>query len=280
MGKFLSPDNITPGAGSQSFNRYTYVKNNPIKYADPTGHYYKTTDAPVEEYDTPISDEEAQTAVTVAIAVSTAQEATKQAEAVAVVEEAINTTVSATTEAVSNNPYAGVEADAVTAGGDNSLATIAVGATGIAVGAAIPGPAPDFVVSPGGDVIPIPEGATGPTPVNSGKGFQYTGGNGGNGLAKGVNNVRIMDPTDPNPPSPGYPNGYANYTNNQGGGKGQAVNPYTGKPVSKNDPTWHNELNPPKSNGSTSSGSGVSETIAGGAGNEHFGGAGLVEECK
>jgi len=69
LGKFLTPDNITPGADSQSFNRYTYVKNNPLKYSDPTGHYSKQ--APLEEHDEPMSDEEAQAAVAAATATQT-----------------------------------------------------------------------------------------------------------------------------------------------------------------------------------------------------------------
>lgn len=39
IGRFVSPDTIVPDAGdSQDYNRYTYVRNNPIKYNDPTGH--------------------------------------------------------------------------------------------------------------------------------------------------------------------------------------------------------------------------------------------------
>ena len=45
------------------------------------------------------------------------------------------------------------------------------------------GGAPNFIVSEGGTVYPVPEGATGPFPVTSGKGFQYIGGSGGNGLS-------------------------------------------------------------------------------------------------
>jgi RHS repeat-associated protein len=37
LGKFISPDSITPG-GPQGLNRYAYVNNNPIRYNDPTGH--------------------------------------------------------------------------------------------------------------------------------------------------------------------------------------------------------------------------------------------------
>lgn len=39
LGRFISPDTIVPGTlNSQSYNRYSYVNNNPLSYTDPTGH--------------------------------------------------------------------------------------------------------------------------------------------------------------------------------------------------------------------------------------------------
>jgi RHS repeat-associated protein len=39
IGRFLSPDTtISDMSNAQSFNRYSYVLNNPIRYVDPTGH--------------------------------------------------------------------------------------------------------------------------------------------------------------------------------------------------------------------------------------------------
>jgi len=39
LGRFLSADTIVPGAANpQNFNRYSYVRNNPVRYTDPTGH--------------------------------------------------------------------------------------------------------------------------------------------------------------------------------------------------------------------------------------------------
>ena len=39
LGRFLSADTIVPGyTNPQNLNRYSYVRNNPIKYIDPSGH--------------------------------------------------------------------------------------------------------------------------------------------------------------------------------------------------------------------------------------------------
>jgi hypothetical protein len=40
LGRWLSADSIVPEPGNpQSFNRYAYVLNNPLRYVDPTGHF-------------------------------------------------------------------------------------------------------------------------------------------------------------------------------------------------------------------------------------------------
>ncbi len=39
LGRFLSADTIVPGfANPQNLNRFSYVRNNPLRYIDPTGH--------------------------------------------------------------------------------------------------------------------------------------------------------------------------------------------------------------------------------------------------
>ena len=39
IGRFITPDSIVPNPlNGQDYNRYTYVRNNPIKYNDPTGN--------------------------------------------------------------------------------------------------------------------------------------------------------------------------------------------------------------------------------------------------
>ena len=40
-GRFISADNIIPGAGNpQAYDRYAYALNNPLRYTDPNGHEY------------------------------------------------------------------------------------------------------------------------------------------------------------------------------------------------------------------------------------------------
>jgi RHS repeat-associated protein len=94
--------------------------------------------------------------------------------------------------------------------------------------------APNFIVTPDGTVYPVPEGATGPEPTRNGRGMQFQGGSGGNGLSPRTTGFRFMDPVTSG--SYQYPNGYGSYNNSNG----QAVNPYTGSAnISKTDPMWH-----------------------------------------
>jgi hypothetical protein len=87
-------------------------------------------------------------------------------------------------------------------------------------------------------VIRIPEGAEGPVPADSGKGFQFTGGSGGAPLDSRVAGVRVMDPVTSGKYL--YPNGYVSYFNEAG----QTVNPFTGQTIARSDPFWHWEWGP------------------------------------
>jgi len=96
--------------------------------------------------------------------------------------------------------------------------------------------APDFVVTSGGDVIPVPQGATGPNETTN-PGFQFNGGAGGNGLAPNVTDVRIMESNARNP------SGYVNYGSAQTNGGWQSVDPYTGQSIPPSSPWWHIPIN-------------------------------------
>ena len=51
LGRFLTPDSVVPDPlESQSFNRYAFVLNNPLRYVDPTGHMTHDTVTYVETH--------------------------------------------------------------------------------------------------------------------------------------------------------------------------------------------------------------------------------------
>jgi RHS repeat-associated protein len=91
---------------------------------------------------------------------------------------------------------------------------------------------PSFIVRSNGETLIVPKGATGPSPVKTGNGFQFKGGSGGHGLSPRTTDVRIMDPVlgGKHP----YPNGYASYSNGS-----QTVNPFTGQTVGHSSEWWH-----------------------------------------
>jgi hypothetical protein len=107
------------------------------------------------------------------------------------------------------------------------------------------GTSPSFIATAEGEVIIVPKGASGPTPVVNPQarvtGSAYTGGSGGQGLDPRVTSVRVMNPTPPAGPSPGYPGGYVVYQN----AARQTVNPFSGQTVPRADPFAHIPLKPP-----------------------------------
>jgi hypothetical protein len=100
------------------------------------------------------------------------------------------------------------------------------------------GGGPSFITNGNGESVPVPEGATGPQPTANGKGFQFSGGSGGNGLNSNVFGVRIMDPATSGGFS--YPNGYVSYFNESN----QTVDPFNGQTIGRSDPFWHWEWTP------------------------------------
>ncbi|HIC88845.1 MAG TPA: RHS repeat-associated core domain-containing protein [Anaerolineae bacterium] len=43
IGRFISPEPIVPNPGNpQDLNRYTYARNNPLRYRAPSGHWVET----------------------------------------------------------------------------------------------------------------------------------------------------------------------------------------------------------------------------------------------
>jgi hypothetical protein len=108
----------------------------------------------------------------------------------------------------------------------------------VSAGAGLTDDAVDLIATEGGSVIEVPRGAMGQSPVNTGRGSQFTGGSGGGGLHPNVSNVHVMDPTPPRGPSTGYPNGDVNDSN----AAGQTVNPYVGQTIGKADPWWDMQL--------------------------------------
>jgi len=57
LGRFTSPDTMIPlSQGTQAFDRYAYVNNNPVRYNDPSGHDVQCTDEGCYETDDGVSD--------------------------------------------------------------------------------------------------------------------------------------------------------------------------------------------------------------------------------
>lgn len=104
-------------------------------------------------------------------------------------------------------------------------------ATGSAASRELPR-SPSFIAHSSGDVVIVPSGAIGPSSVRTGRGFQFTGGQGGFGLHQRVTGVRIMDPVigGKHP----LPTGYVSYYSGR-----QPVNPWTGRTISQTDPYRH-----------------------------------------
>jgi RHS repeat-associated protein len=50
LGRFLSPDpNVQDASDTQSYNRYSYVLNNPLRYTDPTGYFWNQVESTLKD---------------------------------------------------------------------------------------------------------------------------------------------------------------------------------------------------------------------------------------
>jgi RHS repeat-associated protein len=251
MGHFMTPDwaakpTNVPYANfgnPQSLNLYSYVNNNPTTVRDPDGHCLE--DACVIEGGIVV------TAMAVSYLSSPPGQQMLRNAASGII--SLGSSISSlfhpsNSGAVSSSPPPSVSTNASTGTPGTTATNVATGtpASTSQQGAVNTGPMPLIVVSPGGDAIPVPNGAAGPVPVvnpqGNTTGFGYTGGSGGNGLSDNTTGVRIMDPTPARGASPGYPNGYVSYGNSSG----QTVNGQTGQTVPRSDPSAHVPLSPPK----------------------------------
>ncbi|MEK7554834.1 MAG: LamG-like jellyroll fold domain-containing protein, partial [Patescibacteria group bacterium] len=215
----------------QAMNSYAYAKNNPIKFVDPTGEYIESAlDVAFIGYD--IHDIRTNGANFTNVASLVGDIAGLLLPGITGVGAGIKA-VDKTIDAVRGIDKALDVGEATVKGADN------VGEAVRAVDDTIQGAgqsAPDFIVSPGGTAFPVPKGATGPTPTR-GKGFQYQGGQGGNGLHPDVSGFRMMDPKTYGKYQ--YPNGYGSYFKVENFDE-ITLNPLTGeKLLNPSNPWWH-----------------------------------------
>ena len=233
LGRFMQADTIVPlqVQGTQAWDRFAYVNNNPIRYTDPSGKFpviaafliAGAVGGAAYSLITQVSD-------IMADGQTDFWGALSQVDAQQVFDTAFATTAT----------VAGIAIVAT-----SGVAMVGIGTTGVALAANSPklfsigqdlisfgdqvatwlgsdiittcSPIEnkvaephevDFLVTPNGEAIPVPTGAKGPAPAINGLGFQFQGGSGGYEMNSRVTGVRIMDPTIPNTASPGYPGGY------------------------------------------------------------------------
>jgi len=221
IGRFISADSVDQNwYDPQLLNRYAYTRNNPLKYTDPTGHFILGSS----------HDESIQNPNFISVkwsarapAGSTFQKVSEMA-----------------TKASAAYFTGGVVKSAVVKAGVGLLKTskkikglFTKKQTDVAP-KKLPTPSkgPDFVVTPKGESIRVPTGASGPTATRA-PGVQYTGGAGGKGLENRVTGVRVMEGNANQGPRAVYMNR-----------TGQTVDPATGRTVSNADTRAHHYLKP------------------------------------
>jgi RHS repeat-associated protein len=224
-GRFMTPDwSASPTAdpyadfsNPQSLNLYSYTKNSPVAVKDADGHCGE--DVCVVETLTGITILVMATHAYYAMPPEQRNFGTALSQATSSLSNAISGLLHPNNAGQNAPPPPSVPTNVSQGTPGTTASSVPQGtpASTSQAGAINTGPMPLIVVSPGGDAVPIPNGASGPVPVvnNSGNttGFGYTGGSGGYGLDSQTTGVRIMDPTPARGASPGYPNGYVSYNN-------------------------------------------------------------------
>ena len=241
LGRFISADTLVPGANGltvngfsttslgrftpggsgpvnpQELNRYAYALNNPLKYTDPSGHFIDTlVDVGFIAYG--IYDIGAN--------------GYTHERGLALAADVVAAVIPGVTGAGALVRAAG-KADEVVAAAKTvgaATSTLSQSANTVKAATSLPPKAPDFIVTPKGEAIPVPNGATGPFATRA-PGFQYVGGSGGKGMDKRVADVRIMEANK----NQGRRAVYMNKS-------GQIVDPSTGGTVANAHPRAHHHL--------------------------------------
>jgi len=263
VSRFVQPDPVVPEPGDpQSWNRYSFVRNNPFNRVDPTGsldigaeiggrlveflggnrtagEFFGSLGSSLVPGPGELADLGVLFSLDHRVGPGVRLAATGSL-ALSVVTGGASPNVGGVVRQADEIAEAG--AAGVRAIAKGSAKTAGAVAEGAGAARGVPSRAPDFVVSPGGTAYPVPTGATGPVPVinEAGKrtGTGFTGGKGG--ANQQVDTLRIMDSTAPRGQSPGYPTGYIKYEN----AAGQGVNPYTGRTGSRAETHFPLDLEP------------------------------------
>jgi RHS repeat-associated protein len=209
-GRFYSVDPVsgTP-AQPQSWNRYSYVSNNPINATDPDGRMILCTPG--------CSNALKKLGAATAHAFSSAMD--RAAPVIAA--GALVFDIVKMADGLQPPSFEAIQNDIEDV--ESELPSLEQA----------PARSTDFVITPEGEAIPVPNGANGPNAPERGTGMSYQGGSGGKGMDTRTTGVRVMDANS----NQGQ---RVNYMNTSG----QTVDPRTGRTIPKADPAGHIPLKP------------------------------------